>query len=271
VLWFILFIGWIVVFAQGVRISQITAKYPTMETVIVNTPTLTYPRICMRAFEPDARIILPLCNTKSKGVLPIATHSGADCPLPGGSPNCYCINNYQYQDVGTDKPLVAVWPDPDPIECVMNISKGDAFLWVCQPNSDGSCGNRFSNPWGQSSRPIGSGMRTFVGLIPSINHNNDQNRTMNSTDYTTILGQTPVVRSLLNNWDVQLHISFHTFRIFHHFARDELDSFRFLMVLTAYTFFSMCLHKLAFLCCASTFIRDTTLESGWGPSDGERT
>jgi len=284
VFWVILAIVWFVMFGTGIRISAITAQFPTMDSVMVDVNNLTFPHFCIHAFSPSAKFSVP-ANSKSGAfcrqeyfdgptagtykVLPVKSYQ-TGCPAE--PPNrhasqCLCFNNYDYTQIGTDAPLIGVFNAMAPIICEFNVNNGSALLWICDPNADGSCGDRYSNPFGSNARALSTGMRTFVSLDPIFVHN--ENFTKNSTIYQTHVSPVFIQNATVGDPNMVLGMNFESYKVFHYFPRNEFDSFRFIIFMSMMTFFLMWVHKMAFLIVKIAFFRTTLIEAGWGPKSAK--
>jgi len=275
IFWVILAVVWFVMFGTGIRISAITAQYPTMDSVMVDVNNLTYPHFCIHAFSPEAQFIVPkeskdgsFChqfffdgpNAGQRNPLPQKLYdTGCPAAPPGRhTSQCVCFNNYP-----TDPRVFGVFDAFAPIFCAFNVTRGSALLWLCDFQADGTCGDRFSNPFGANARALSTGMRTSVMLNPVFVHNS--NFSFNSTMYQTHV--TPVFLHDLHpdGPNMIMAMNFESYKVFHYFPRDEFDSFRWMIFMSMMTFFLMCVHKLAFLLVKIAFFRSTLIEAGWGP------
>jgi hypothetical protein len=260
-MWLVLALTWVILAGRAIRFTEIAAQYPIWDPVLITQDNLTYPHFCFRPIESNGVISAPSCNLVSGDSstllltgLPTTTGCG-----PGKGTNCVCFNNYAFLDVGTDKAKVASASTDSHIFCTMSINIGSALLWMCDPNSDGTCGDPYGNPISTNVAPIASGFHTFVGLLPAYYHN--ANLTYNSTDYqiekSVHVSDTPGATEVV--------IAFTSFRVFHYFPVDEFSGFRWLMVSATLCFFFMCIHRLAWLVFKFLLFRSSTLETGWGP------
>jgi len=269
IFWFILAVAWIVILAQSAGFTVIAAEYPVFDSVLLNAPNLTYPHFCIRGHE-GVSTVTPICSQRINGadnIMMAKQLTGGECfgdPKRNSQNGCTCFNNYAYIDQGTSKPKYAYPDSPNPIHCTMSLSVGSAMLWVCEPQADGSCGDPYGDPLGSHFSTIPNNYVTFIGLTPSMIRN--ANFSYNATDYTFSINHRPMYPSAPGT--AELFMIFDTFRVFHYFPVDEFTGFRWLLFFSAFTFFFTCIHSMAFTLVRVIFLRNSPVNSGWGPVEG---
>jgi len=261
-MWLVLALTWVILAGRAIRFTEIAAQYPIWDTVLISQANLTYPHFCIRGIETNGIINSPMCDLHTgdtKVLLSPKIASNDQCGGPGKGPSCFCWNDYSFLDVGTDKAQIANVNVDSHIFCKVSISIGSALLWLCDPNSDGTCGDPYGDPMSTNVAPIANGYHTFVGLLPAFYHN--ANFSYNSTDYQ--IEKSVHVSDMPG--DTEFVIAFTSFRVFHYFPVDIFSGFRWLLLSATLCFFFMCIHRLAWVIFKFLLFRSSTLEAGWGP------
>jgi len=266
--WTVLGITWIIIFAKSAEFTPIAAEFPIYEPILISAANLTYPHFCIRGLEGSSTIT-PSCwqNIAQAKHLMASIQVPADTcfgPKTASTQGCVCFNNYAILKQGTSTEKYGYPDSPNPIQCDVGITVGSALLWVCDPMSDGSCGDAYGTPMGTHFAPLPSGMFSFIGMTLSYIRNT--NYKLNATDYALTVNHRPL--DPMQKTSAQFALSFNSYRIFHYIPIDEFTGFRWLLFISTFAFFFICIHNLAFTLVRVLFLRTSPVKSGWGPVDG---